>query len=243
MDKMETERLNNPAARLHKFLSELSRLPEGNPARSCFSAVLGVQTDNTAALLHRVAQMAELADVAEEKLRKRNAGGRYFSWTGAVKRAFEAISLTGPISGFVAPLRQDSSIALERLAFAADLLSQPGDEKEIEDAKLTEIHDGLVELQREIHESEIEGELKLFLLYQIGVILDAISQYKFFGLGPLEKATNQTIGALVRHPVGPNLREMPIGKKLLKIISNLAEIVSNARDLVVLLEFVQKMLK
>jgi hypothetical protein len=186
--------------------------------------------------------MVILVDLAEKQVRAIGANDRYMTWIEPVREAFNSISLVGDLKGFVAPLKNEDSKALERLAFSADWLSQRSSEKPIEDVQLTQIRDGLKELQKEIHASSLNDELKLFLLYQVGVILDAIGQYKLFGLRPLEQATNETIGALVLNRERQQLSEVSAGKKFLQFLHDLAVVVSAARDVTLVLDFLGKLI-
>lgn len=120
----ELQTLNNPAARLHALLTLLSRMPENNPARPCFAAALGVHNDDVYRVIQRLGEMVRLADRAEEQVRALpNVNlDLYLSWKRQVLQAFGGITLLGAIGTFIGPLKQENSLALERLGYCADLL-------------------------------------------------------------------------------------------------------------------------
>lgn len=113
----------------------------------------------------------------------------------------------------------------------------------MEAAELEQIRADLEALRKEVSESDIGGELKLFMLYQLGFILDATDQYKLFGLSPLEHATNESVGALLLNSeVRKRMSGTATGKKFWSLLKRLHLIVAVTRDAGQIFEVVRNLL-
>lgn len=73
-------------------------------------------------------------------------------------------------------------------------------EKQLEGAELQQLQKEVYNLRNEIRNAEITPKLKLFLEYQLGIILDAIERYQLFGIKPLEHATQEAMGSFLLNP-------------------------------------------
>ena len=49
---------------------------------------------------------------------------------------------------------------------------------------------------KQTKESEIEAELKLFILHQLGTLKDSIDEYQMFGIEALSRGANSVTGSL-----------------------------------------------
>ena len=204
-------------------------MPATNPARNSFASTLEVNTDDAPRLLARLGELAKLAVRAEQQVRAtaRLDPNRYLSWKPEVWAALGAISLVGDLSSFVKPLQVNGFQPLERLQYCADGLSRERGEKELEEEELKEIQKEIDELENAVRQAEIDGELKLYLLEQLRLMTDAIRQYHLFGLDPLQRAVNETLGSLMLNPEArQRMSETSLGEKFWKVVGRLASVTS-----------------
>jgi hypothetical protein len=233
----------NPAALLHSLLADLCKMPPSNPARYSFNAVFKTYNDDTSRLLQSLGEMVKLALSAEEQIRSIQELDleRYLNWKPDIVEAFGQISLRGDLSAFIAPLKKNNGQALERLQYCADRLSLLHG-KELEQIDLTEIQTSITSLKSEIRDADVDAELKVYLLYQLGVMADAINRYSLFGIGPLESATNEIVGSLVLNEKAHKQLAVPVLQKFRNLVVQMARVVKAASDAVVVEETVRKLL-
>lgn len=193
--------------------------------------MLQVSSEDIAGLVDRLAKMVALARRAEDLVRSIPDvdTSRYLSWKSSVETSFSAISLVGELTGFVEPLKLADSRALERLGFCADLLSREGRDKVLEQSELEQIRTEIENLKDEVQSSTVEAELKLFMLHQLGTLLDGIDEYSLFGLDSIGRATNQTVGQMfLEVEARQRLSATNFADKFWIIFQRLAQVVSVA---------------
>lgn len=220
-------------------------MPATNPARNSFASVLEVNTNDAPHLLARLGEMAKLAVRAEQQVRAtpRLDPNRYLSWKPEVWAALGAISLVGDLSSFVKPLQVNGSQPLERLQYCADGLWRERGEKELEEEELKGIQKEINDLEIAVREAEIDGELKLYLMEQLRRMTDAISQYHLFGLDPLQRAINETLGSLMLNPEArQRMSETPLGERFWKVVGRLASLTSVIGNSIRIVEAIRTLL-
>jgi hypothetical protein len=149
------------------------------------------------------------------------------------------------LNAITAPLKKDNGLALERLQFCADLLDRERDEKQVEDSELVQLTKDVTDLVKQTRESEIDAELKLYILHQLGTLSDAIEEYRMFGIGALSKAANGVMGSMILDLDEPKRREWfegPIGPKFWKLFLRFAAIATTAEAVLQIGERFQKLL-
>jgi hypothetical protein len=233
----------NPAALLHSLLANLCNIPPSNSARYTFNAVFKNYNDDTSRLLQSLGEMVKLAVSAEEQIRaiRDLDWERYLNWKPDIGEAFGQISLNGDLSTFNAPLKKNSGQALERLQYCADRLSLLHG-KELQQIDLTEIQTSITSLKSEIRDADFDAELKVYLLYQLGVMADAIDRYSLFGIGPLQSATNEIVGSLMLNGKARKQFAVPVLQKFKNLVVQMARVVKSASDAIVVEETVRKLL-
>jgi hypothetical protein len=236
---------NNPAACLHRLLEALCKMPDGDSGRKCFSQLLMVPETEPVRLLKRISGMAELVEDIERRVRAvpNLESELYLRWKPSVVKAFGVLSLAAPLKGFADHFKGGNSMVFERLQVCSDLLKRQGDETEIDGPKLHELKIEILNLAKEVVASDIDPELKLFLQYQLGVLADAIDEYHLFGRGPMEKAANNSIGALMTSQKA--VRRMaahPLGEKFWGILGRYTALIVAGNYTIKLMEHVRKLL-
>lgn len=238
---------NNPAAQLHTLLQALCGMPETNPSRSCFSHALGIpDTDEyRLQLIKRIADMAELVERVESEVAviPNLTTSRYLTWKQAVIAAFNALNLNGQLKPFTDQIKTGNPGTLERLQFCADLLARERPKEGIEDAELEQLGKEIQNLANETRAAEIDAELKLFILYQLGVLRDAIDKYRIFGREPMEQAANEALGALLLNPeAAKRMAQQPVGEKFWDILKRYTILLSAASSAFQIVDHIRKLL-
>jgi hypothetical protein len=237
--------LNNPAAHLLKLLGTLCNMPETDATRTAFSSVFMVPDSDVVRLTKRIAEMAELVDRIEDRLRSRPKipADEFLTWKPAVMGALGSVNLVGPLKSFTDPLKQNNNRALERLGFCAHILAVEPAEDELDNAALLQLKNDINALVKETKESDIDAELGVFLLYQLGILSDAIDEHLFFGRAPVEKAANFVMGSLILdREATVRMEETPVGLKFWKLFERFATAVSTSDRILHIAESFQKLL-
>jgi hypothetical protein len=191
---------NNPAGRLYN-LFEKGKKPsyKKDRVREVWTDLLYVPKNDNSILLGRIGRVMALPPLIEKKIRQEEDIDHsvYLRWLPKVSNAFKLLNLEAPWHNFIEPIDQMTLYGLE---ICSEQLSRKQPELEIKTGDIEKIKNEVEKLLQEIISSDIEKNLKDFLLNHIGKIKNAIEEYEFEGVVPLQKAFESTIGAISLHP-------------------------------------------
>ena len=144
----------------------------------------------------------------------------YLRWIAPMEQAFLVLSLNGTIADMHS--RIDQSV-LERLEICADLLCRQRPETIVDPKDLAEIKKEVDELRRNVETADIELSLREYLCRHLDDILTAVQDYDMFGIAPLQRAVQATIGsAVLNQEQARKVAATPAGKRLWEILSHIA---------------------
>jgi hypothetical protein len=110
-----------------------------------------------------------------------------------------------------------------------DMLNLQKPEPTLKNDQLTSLKTKFIDIEKEINESDLDIDLKKFMLKRIKNILNALDEYKISGIEPISDAINITIGQIViNNDIASKSKESSIAKKFWELIVDASVIVTLA---------------
>ena len=191
-------RTDNPAGRLHALLQELQSQPDPNrvTAVTAWSNVLGVQAQRSEVFPRYVA-VVSLIDRIEELVAALDYEdtAHFVSEMPQLRGVLTDLSLLGqPVAQTTGAILPQAMVQLQ---MTSQILSQRWGEPPVtaDDSQLDEIRDEISQLLKEVEDaSDVEAELKLFLVEHLREMAYAVSNVKILGNEGLRRAVNTSLG-------------------------------------------------
>ena len=185
---------NNPAQRLLTILEAAKQQPD-QKAENIWGALLGVADGNKAQLLRRLGLVMELPFQIKEEIERipQIEHAVYLKWMPAVEASFSNLNLGRNFSEFKTPV---TATALYGLEVCSEILSRYSAEKVLNPKELDELDADVNSLMDELLNSDIDRDLKSFVLSKLDDVHLAILDYKFAGVKPMRKAVEAVIGSI-----------------------------------------------
>jgi hypothetical protein len=192
------ENANNPASRLHEILSKLVRIPKTNPCAISFAMILAVPPNNALLLFERIARMAALAQRAREQvLASGDPDVDYFlKWLPQVETAFSTLALPGALAGFTDRI---DPVTLERIQFCGIMLSRRSREPQLIKEELAHLSQEIEQMIGEVKESQIDEDVRRYMLRHLSLISEALREYDLFGPGRIQDEVDAAVGSICSH--------------------------------------------
>lgn len=114
-----------------------------------------------------------------------------------VERAFSNIHLGGQLADFIRPI---SEATLDNLEVCSSMLHSFRPEVVPGQDELQKLSDSLAELTVEVAESELDPDLRGFLLEHSHQMLRAVEEFRIAGSEPMKRAAQRAVGELVLRP-------------------------------------------
>ena len=186
---------NIPAQRLLAIL-EAAKQKTDQKAENAWCSILGVAEGNKAQLLRRLGLVMELPFQIKEEIKRipQLEHAVYLKWMPDVEAGFSSINLGRNFSEFRNPV---TATALYGLEVCSEILSRYSAEKILNPMDLDTLDTDVNSLIDELLKSEIDRDLKSFVLSKLDDVHIAILDYKYAGLKPLRKAVEAVIGSVV----------------------------------------------
>jgi len=204
---------DNPANRLLLILQQCKTFPPNENCRSAWQQIL--KTTDEAVLLSRMAKTinlsGEVVDVVKEAFPRHLPPVQKLH--NQLCTGFAQQNLNGQWSAFATQITDDSVVAI---GFAASLLDEREKFKTVDGQNLTAQRDKLVELRKEVVESnELPEEVRLTITRYLGRLIDSLDEYFITGIFPVLDAANTAIGNLAfDQAYNHALRDTNVGKKV-----------------------------
>lgn len=213
---------DNPAARLKAILDAGLK---ANKEQQCFivwSNILENSPNDIDTLLARLGKVMELPREIVFLLQKyyHHLVESSTLWRGQIESAFINQQISSKWESFI---NQINSYCVPHLTFVADILhnklgTQLAKEEEI--AALIEKVSGLIS---EIENSDLENNLKIYLLRELSVLLQALREYKITGAEMVLKQAESMIGHAYRDNIYfAFLQDHELGQRVLDNLNAVA---------------------
>jgi len=253
---MEQVEQHNPAGRLHALVSRVikqQRRMADKPCLQLWAAVFDLSLDRDEhefattlyEVISRLLQIEKLIDDTENGLRKIDGlPDRYFRPFERI-RALPVQSLKSLSSNIAATVNAISDGDMTVLEFCAERLEERHSERTIDEQELALILENVIILFNDVQQSNLDVELKIFMLDNLESIRRGISEFRIRGPQRLKETLGEIIGTLaVNHEVIQATRNQDAGvvERFEKAFYRLAAVVSFAVDGPALLSAVKVLL-
>ena len=215
---------NNPAERLHVLLLAAKQNPKlrQQEAIKAWASLLLVPDGNESLILRRLGGVMDLPMQIKEQISSipEIEHALYLRWMPKIEGAFRAHHLGGGFAGFLDTIDDTTLFGIEH---CASLLARRAPELGIKPEDLESIANEVADLVAQVRDSEIEEDLKLFILKHLYTIRKAIDEYQLFGAKPLSTAMGEAMASLVTDPeTAIKVSNTTQGQQLWRIVKRLS---------------------
>ena len=187
--------LNNPAGRLHEILRRAMNENREQRARQAWAKLLKVDPpENTPLLLRRLAKVYELPSQITEQVEKYSDNpALYLKWRPKVDQMLSRSNLESQWEQVVNVIDEYTLLSLEHCDHD---LSKHSRGSSIDDQRLQEIADKVVELMEEVKEDGIDSDLTTYILGRLEQIMEAIDDFSLIGPAGVRHVLEANVGGL-----------------------------------------------
>lgn len=225
--KIDAMDYDNPAARLLAILEAGTKNDANKSCRQTWHELLG--TGNSQALLmSRLGKLFALPEQITQAIDDNFPGHRKNSthWESQVNHAFLAQELNGKWGSFIGHI---DSHTISYLGLTAELLQTKANTKTIADDQMLEVRNKLEELYQDVLTSDLETDIKTYLIRYLRQILTSIDEYFLTGALPILEATGTLLGhAFVDEKYRDFLRNEELGNRIFECLTSMANVVTVA---------------
>lgn len=218
-----TVHLNNPAGRLHELFSRGQKENGKARADEVWAKLLNVPLGDMPLLLRRLARVMEMPAHLVLALDREKGINKdlYCRWQTGVQNALSMIDLRQPWSSVVGHI---SELTLMSLEHCDELLYRSTDEPRYDEAQLQALSAEVTELFEAVVASDMDADLKAFILRHLQAVLQAIQEVRISGFGPVMSAVEQTLGAGLTHPslLSKAGKAKPLVQRMFLMLSRIA---------------------
>lgn len=226
--------IDNPAGRLYAIFTNIvntgERLRRDNHTLTLLKVLANAfeVDENNREGLKALGKIFELIDSTEERIKKlQNIDTElYLSPLEEIADAFVKIDMSSTFFN-LASLGIDKK-TLDKLKFCAYTLSREQGEILLSAEQLNELLLEVRELLDKVLESELNADIKQFLIERLRDIEQAIINYKFEGSVGLRKVLEGTIGALILSGNVKEQKENPLVTRFFTVVTRLAALLNIA---------------
>jgi hypothetical protein len=184
---------DNPAARLLAILTTGRGLVGTDSCRKAWAVLLETPEKDAALLVSRIGKLMGLPQEIIGRTRELYPNQRptWQHWSGQVSKAFSTQNLNGHWSSFIHHIDDHT---INYLANATEMLEAKSSIKQLDESSAVEIREKISLLIRDLSDSELDAEIKKYILHHLHKILISIDEYKITGALPILDAVECTIG-------------------------------------------------
>lgn len=218
---------DNPANRLLSILEAGWLENKKVVCREVWGKLLDA-TGDSALLMSRMGKLMELPALIIESLRESYPGRKnsWTHWVTQVRKAFEAQNLDGPWETFINHI-DDMSLNLLRLS--SELIEAKSPQNNLSEEDLAGLRLKLTELTEDILASDLDHDLKKYLVRALRRLVNAIDEYQITGGAEIVDAVEATIGHAIVSPTYRDfLKDKDLGAKFVTTLSLMANAVTVA---------------
>ena len=234
---------SEPAGRLYDILSAARECNENEKSRDVWAKVFEVDPADTGELLKMLAELIDL--VAETKA----ALGRledidHKVYLRPFKQIEAALSQTNLDANWKPWRNRLDEPTLYGLQFASDKLSRVMGYTEISAEDIVKIHEELDGLTKSVLDSELNEDLKTFLIRNLEGLRQALIAYRIRGVDGLEQEVARNLGSILLHKdqiqAAPD--QKPVWDRYSRFLDSVNKTVSTAKSAKSLLPPVLKLI-
>jgi hypothetical protein len=218
---------DNPANRLLSILEAGGKLNKKTVCREAWGSLLDA-SGNSALLMSRLGKLMELPALIIESLKDNypNRGNTWAHWEVQVNRAFTTQNLDGHWETFINHI-DGTSLTLLRLS--SDLIEAKSPQETLSEEGLAGLRLKLTELAEDILASDLDHDLKKYLVRALRRLVNAIDEYQITGGAEILDAVEATIGhAAVSPAYREFMKDNDLGAKFVMTLSLMANAVTVA---------------
>jgi len=219
---------DNPAGRLLDILKKGQGISDTTPNKVAWGSLLDVDSNNLSLLMSRLGKVMELPDqiIHDIKSHYPTQKSSHKHWSTAVNNAFATQNLNGLWSEFKSKI---DTHTIDYLSFSVDLLDMKGNTEVLSAEKLTEIHDSVQATLVSVIDSDLDPEVKKYIVKYLRKIIIAIEEYKISGAGPIIESVEGALGHMfVDEAYRNSIQQTEVGQQLISVLTCVASVVTIA---------------
>jgi len=221
--------IKTSAGRLLNIIQEAKKIQQNTKCIDAWAKILNTSPNDKPLLFKRLGSVMALpSQIKEVVLNTEGISDTkpYLNWLSPINNAFTHQNLSAQWETFIKYIDQHT---INYLSMTTDMLNLQKPEPTLKDDQLTELKTNFIDIEKEINESDLDIDLKNFMLKRIKDILNALDEYKFNGIEPISDAINITIGQIViNNDIANKSKENSIAKKFWELIVDASVIVTLA---------------
>lgn len=232
---------DNPAARLLAILQEGKGIAPGTPCHEAWRKILQTAS-NTPLLMSRLGKVMELPQETIQALQDAfpTLEGSWQHWNGQVNLAFTRQNLQNDWNSFIGHI---DTHTLTYLHMSVQLLEGRSTTKSIASEEILAVRERIQELYSEVISStEIEPEVKKYLVRYLRKLLVSIDEYRLTGALPILESVETMVGHIhVDQKYKSFMRDQELGKRIIDVLNTAAGVVTVAVGLPQLTQAIQQL--
>lgn len=217
---------DNPAGRLLYILQECKKISQTTTAREAWRKILNVNTNNDALLVSRLGKVMELPNQVINDIQNNfpNQKNSHRHWSTKVNTAFTQHDLNGLWSKFIQHIDEHT---IDYLTMSVDLLDTKENITILSTEEMANIREKIDTILQEIIKMDLDENFKKYLTRYLRQILISIDEYNISGVIPIMESIEATLGhAFLDKQYRINLTNTEFGKKIIKVLSSVADIIT-----------------
>lgn len=219
---------DNPAGRLLNILEKGKEIPISTPCKVAWGKLLDVKGDNLALLMSRLGKVMELPDQIINQIKSHypNQNNTHQHWSQKINHAFASQNLNGSWKEFYAHI---DAHTINYLSMSVDLLDMKDNTEILSAEKLSEIYNSVNSILVDVLDSDLELEVKKYIVKYLRKIIISIEEYKISGATPIIECVEGALGhAFVDENYRNSIQKTEIGKQLITVLTSVASVVTVA---------------
>jgi len=232
----------NPAFKLHELLNEAySRCgnkltPPGY--KTTWSAVFGIDEEDTSSLLKSMISMINLLNSTKEYVihDTMSYDDTDVLFLNRIENAISYMDFEGNMSHFSRSIDQETLTALRYMGKNINYVYKFSDQPIIIEEEIKDLIDEVENLIDSITDSVLKDEVKILLLKNLNIIRESLFTYRISGAEAMKAALEQTIGSLfINNEIIVSVEQSEEVSRTFKVIDKLNTILSTgvaAKDLI-----------
>lgn len=219
---------DNPAARLLAILQEGRTIAHDSSCRRAWEKILNVQKGDAAMLARRLGKVMSLPQEIIELTIESYPGraSTWGHWSSQVNSAFFSQNLSSNWQSFIQYIDDHT---VNYLQLSADLLESKSRLTKIDQDGLQSIRTTINELVEIVISSEVDNDLKKYVVHHLRAILAAVDEYQITGAIPVLDSIEATIGhAMISAPYYHFLLDTEIGRRVTEGLTSAANLITVA---------------
>ena len=217
---------DNPAGRLLHILQECQKIQSTVTGRDAWRKILNVNASNDALLVSRLGKVMELPHQVINDIQNNfpNQKNSHKHWSEKVNTAFTQHDLNGQWGIFKQHIDEHT---INYLTMSVDLLDTKENITILSNEKIVKMREQIDDILKEIIKMDIDINFKKYLTRYLRQILTSIDEYNISGIVPIMESIEATLGhAFLDEEYRTNLTNTDSGKKIIKALSSVADIIT-----------------